>query len=289
MRSRRQSLMTAAAAPLLGQQVPEAAPLWENPVRRQLAEGKPVIGCTIAIPSAEVAAQAANMGFDFLWIEMEHSAITLETARQMILATRGLKAVPFIRVPVNELWTAKRALDVGALGIIFPFTSTPDLAAQAARAVKYPPTGRRGAGGGLASFRWPGPERYYEFADRNTMCIIIIEEQRAVENIEEIASTPGIDVIFIGTNDLAFSYGKRGDFSTSVVQDAIARIVAAGKKSRVALGRSAGTPDQIAAYVKQGFTFFQGPSDINLMAAGARTLLDPLGKSGIDPKKQPLY
>ena len=86
-----------------------AQPAWENPVRKLLKEGKPVIGATITAASPEVAAQAAGMGFDFLWIEMEHSPITLETARNMILATRGLKALPFIRVPVNELWTAKRA------------------------------------------------------------------------------------------------------------------------------------------------------------------------------------
>jgi len=91
---------------------------WENPVRKLLKEGKPVIAGTVTIASPDVAAQMANMGFDLIWIEMEHSGITLETARNMILATRGLKAMPFIRVPVNELWTAKRALDVGAIGVV---------------------------------------------------------------------------------------------------------------------------------------------------------------------------
>ena len=80
---------------------------WENPVKKLLREGKPVIGATITVASPDVAAHAAGMGFDFLWIEMEHSPITLETVRNMILATRGLKAVPFTRVPVNELWMWK--------------------------------------------------------------------------------------------------------------------------------------------------------------------------------------
>ena len=74
-------------------------------------------------------AHAARMGFDFLWIEMEHSPITLETLRNIVLATRGLPALPFARVPVNEIWTAKRVLDAGVFGVIFPFTSTPELAA----------------------------------------------------------------------------------------------------------------------------------------------------------------
>lgn len=262
---------------------------WENPVRKQLKDGKPVIGATITVASPDVAAQAANMGFDFLWIEMEHSPITLETARNMILATRGLKAMPFIRVPVNELWTAKRALDMGAIGVIFPFTSTPDLAKQAAEAIKYPPAGRRGAGPGLPSFRWLGPEPYTDFADRNAMCIIIIEEKRAVEKIDEIAATPGLDVLFIGVNDLSFSYGKRGNYKDPEVQAAIEKIVAAAKRNKLAVGRPAASPQDIAEFTRQGFTFFQGPGDLALMGAGARPLLQSLGKSGIDPKQQPLY
>lgn len=274
---------------MLGGAVLEAQPQWENPVKKLLKEGKPVIGATITVASPDVAAHAANAGYDFLWIEMEHSPITLETARSMVLATRGLKAVPFIRVPVNELWTAKRALDAGALGVIFPFSSTPELAKQAVDACKYPPVGRRGAGPGLASFRWQGPESYYDFSDRNAMVINIIEEKRAIEKIDEIASTPGLDVLFIGTNDLSFSYGKRGELNHDVVQDAIRKVVAAGKKYGVAVGRPVGSAEQIEEYRKEGFLFFQAPSDLNVMAAGSRPLLDALGKSGIDPKKTPLY
>ncbi|MCS7024799.1 MAG: aldolase/citrate lyase family protein [Bryobacteraceae bacterium] len=277
-------LSTVLPPYLLAQQ-----PRWENPVRKLLAEGKPVIGATITIPSAEVAAQVSNYGFDFLWIEMEHSPITLETLRNMVLATRGLKAVPFARVPVNELWTAKRVLDAGVLGVVFPFTSTPELARQAVAACKYPPLGRRGAGPGLATFRWPAAEGYYDFADRNAMVIAIIEEKQAVERIEEIAAIPGLDVLFIGTNDLSFSYGHRGNQSHPEVQEAIRKIVAAGKKNGLAVGRPAGTAAQIEQYLKEGFTFFQGPADLVMLSQGAQPLLKALDKSGIDPKKQPLY
>jgi 2-keto-3-deoxy-L-rhamnonate aldolase RhmA len=262
---------------------------WENPVRALLKAGKPVIGATITVPSADVAATAANAGWDFLWIEMEHSPITLETARNMVLATRGLKAMPFIRVPVNELWTAKRALDAGAIGVIFPFTSTPELARQAVAACKYPPEGRRGYGPGLASGRWPSPGGYAQFANRNVMVIAIIEEGRAVERIDEIASTPGLDVLFIGTSDLSYSLGVGGQMTSPAMQDAIAKIVAAGKKHGVPLGRPAGTPEQVQQYLKEGFTFFQGPAELVLMGNGARTLLQPMGKTGFDPKERSLY
>ena len=266
-----------------------AQELWENPVKKLIREGKPVIGATVTVASADVAASLANMGFDFLWIEMEHSPITLETARNMVLATRGLKAVPFIRVPVNELWTAKRALDAGALGVVFPFTSTPELAKQAADSTKYPPLGRRGSGPGLPSLRWPAPEGYADFADRNAVTIIIIEEVRALDRIDEITATKGVDVIFIGTNDLSYSMGLRGKTDNPAYQAALKKIVASAKKNGKPVGRPAGTPEQIKQYMDEGYTFFQGPSELVLMRTGAEALLKSLGKTGFDSRDKPLY
>ena len=262
---------------------------WESPVKKLLREGKPALGVTITVNSVDVAAHAANLGFDFLWIEMEHSPITLETLRNMVLATRGLKAIPFARVPVNELWTAKRVLDAGVLGVIFPFTSTPELARQAVAACKYPPAGRRGSGARLAGFRWPAPGGYHDFADRNVLVIVNIEEAAALENIDAIAATPGVDVIFIGTSDLSFSLGLRGRQDHPKVREAVAKIVAAARKHNKVLGTIAGNPDQIKKYIEQGFLFFQTSSELVLMAAGARELLEPLGKFGLEPNPRALY
>ena len=276
-------LSFALTAPAWGQEK------WENPVRKLLNEGKPVIGATITVNSIDVAAQAANLGFDFLWVEMEHSPITLETFRNMVLATRGLKAVPFARVPVNALWTAKRALDAGALGVMFPFTSTPELARQAVAACKYPPEGKRGSGAGLASFRWQSPdERYHAFANRNVMVICIIEDQSGVDHADEICATPGIDVIFIGPSDLSWQVAG-GDQNSPKFKKAMATIIAAAKRHGKILGRPGGSPAQIARYMEQGFLFFQGSSQLGLMRRAARQLLDPLGKKGIDPKTKSLY
>jgi|YNPBryunderm2012_1023409.scaffolds.fasta_scaffold00252_22 2-keto-3-deoxy-L-rhamnonate aldolase RhmA len=275
----------APAAYLLAQ----APAPWENPVRKQLAAGKPVVGLTLTTPSPDVAAQAANLGFDFIWIEMEHSAITLETARAMVLATRGTPTIPFIRVPVNELWTAKRALDIGALGVIFPFTSTPELARRAVEACKYPPSGRRGFGPGLAGLRWPVPGGYQDFADRNVMVVIIIEQKEAVERIEEIAAVPGIDVIFIGTSDLSFSLGLRGKQDDPAHREAVARVLQAARRHNIPAGRPAGSPAQVADLVKQGFLFFQAASELSFMAAGARPLLDAFGKTPAAQRERLLY
>jgi 2-keto-3-deoxy-L-rhamnonate aldolase RhmA len=250
---------------------------WENPVRARLKEGKPVVGATITVASVELAAQIAQMGFDFLWIEMEHSPITLETLRNMVLATRGLPALPFARVPVVELWTAKRVLDCGALGVMFPFSSTPELAKTAAAACKYPPAGRRGSGAGLAMFRWQAEEGYADFADRNVMTICVIEEARAVDRIDEIAATPGIDVLFIGTSDLSFSLGQRGDQNHPTVQEAVRKIVQAARNHGKFAGRPVATASRIPEFFDQGFQFFQAPAEVKLLADGARSYLQAAG------------
>lgn len=246
---------------------------WASPVKKKLREGGSVFGATITVSSVEVAAQTATLGFDFLWIEMEHSPITLETLRSMVLATRGLPALPFARVPVNEFWTAKRVLDMGVSGVMFPFTSTPELALQAAAACHYPPHGRRGSGAGLAKFGWPDPDRYADSADENTTVIIIIEEARAVERIDEIAATPGVDAMFIGTSDLSFSLGLRGDQNHPELQEAISRVVAAGRRHGKFLGRPARSAEHVKQYREQGFQLFQAPTDIGFLSSGAASYL----------------
>jgi 2-keto-3-deoxy-L-rhamnonate aldolase RhmA len=251
----------------------------KNPVKEKLKGGQPVIGVVISVNNVEVAAQAANLGFDFLWIEMEHAPISLESLRNMVLATRGLPAIPIARPPVNELWTAKRVLDAGALGVIFPFTRTPELARQAVAACRYPPRGLRGSGADLAQFRWPAPEGYYDFADENILVIAMVEDTSALGHIDEIAAVPGLDVLFIGTSDLSFSLGLRGRQNEPRLDEAVSRIAVAAKRHGKILGRPARTADEIQRFSKQGFQFFMTGTELDLMSAGAAQLLGPPGKA----------
>jgi 2-keto-3-deoxy-L-rhamnonate aldolase RhmA len=232
----------------------------------------------ISVNNVEVAAQAANLGFDFIWLEMEHAPLSLETVRNVVLATRGLPAVPLARPPTNELWTAKRLLDTGVLGVIFPFTRTPELARQAVAACRYPPVGMRGSGADLAQFRWPAADGYYDFADDCVLVVAVVEDTSALEHIEEIAATPGIDVLFIGTSDLSFSLGLRGKQDHPKLDAAVAKIVAAAKKHGKALGRPARTAKHIQRFRKQGFQFFMTATDMDFMADGAAQVLEPFGK-----------
>jgi 2-keto-3-deoxy-L-rhamnonate aldolase RhmA len=254
-----------------------AQAITENPVKKALKEGKVVVGATVTAANPDVAATLAGVGFDFLWIEMEHSPLTLETVRSMILATRGLKAMPFTRVPVNEPWMAKRALDIGSLGVIFPFTSSRELAEQAVKSCKYPPQGIRGYGPTMAASRWGmSGSDYAKFANENVLVVVIIEQKQAIDKIDEIASVPGIDVLFIGVNDLSYSLGVGGKTNDPRVEEAVSKVLAAGKKHNIPVGYPAGNPVEINKRIAQGFRFFQASSDLSLMAAGARDLLSKI-------------
>jgi len=250
---------------------------WESPLRRRLRESLPVFGCTITTGSLDLAARAASSGFHFLWLELEHSPLTLETVRNVVLATRGLPAVPIARVPVAERWMAKRVLDAGVHGIVFPFVSTPELARHAAEACRYPPAGRRGSGAGLATACWPEAGSYYDSADRNILAAAIIEETCALPHVDEIAATPGIDVVFIGTGDLSFSLGLRGRQDDPRIEEAAEMVVAAARRHGKIAGRPAGSPERTQRYLEQGFLLFQAPSELALFETGVQQFLEPLG------------
>lgn len=262
---------------------------WQNPVRAKLLAGESVLALTVTTSNIETAALAATLGFDFLWVEMEHSPITLESLRAFVLATRGLPATVFARVPVVELWAAKRVLDQGVTGVIFPFTSTPELARKAAAACRYPPAGLRGSGAGLATSCWPEPGSYYDSADANIMTVAVIEEASALDHIDEIAATPGVDVLFIGTSDLSFSLGLRGRQDEPLLHDAIGRIAEAARKHHKFLGRPAANANQVTEFRKQGFQMFQCMTELGLMSLGARQLLEPLGIKGVPQEQRSLY
>jgi 2-keto-3-deoxy-L-rhamnonate aldolase RhmA len=258
----------------------EAAPPGESTLKKALLEGRPVIGATVTVPNVDTALTLANAGFDFLWIEMEHGPITLESLRSILLATRGAKAVPITRVPANEMWLAKRVLDEGSLGVIFPFTSTRELAERAVASCRYPPLGDRGFGPGLAMSRYGmGGAEYVKFANENVLVVVIIERKEAVENIESIASVPGIGVLFVGVNDLSFSLGIGGRTTDPLVEQALTKVLDAGRRHGIPVGYPTGDPAEINKRIAQGFRFFQASSDIGLMAGGARDMLSKVDRT----------
>jgi 2-keto-3-deoxy-L-rhamnonate aldolase RhmA len=254
-------------------------------VRERLRRGDFVIGMTVSTNNLETAAYAASLGFHFLWAEMEHAPLSLESLRNIVLASRGLPAAVFARVPWVETWMAKRVLDQGVQGVIFPFTSTVEQGRTAAKACRYPPFGRRGSGAGLAVATWPAPGNYYDSADANVLVVCVIEEACAVDSIDEIAAMPGIDVIFIGTSDLSFSLGLRGRQDEPVLDGAIKKVIQAAQQHGKYLGRPAANAEEVKQFHAQGFQFFQSVTELGLMKLGAKQILEPLGV-GDKPRDQ---
>lgn len=250
----------------------------KNRLRARLEAGEFVVGLTITTSNLETAVLGAKLGFDFLWIEMEHSPVSLDALRAIVLATRGLDAAVLARVPVVALWTGKRVLDQGVRGVIFPFVGDAEMAQTAATACRYAPTGLRGSGAGLAASTWFEPGTYYDSADKHMLTVCVIEEKRALEHVDAIAATPGVDVLFIGTSDLSFSLGLRGrQQNEPLLEEAIDTIRAAARRHNKFLGRPAGSAEEVLRYHREGFQFFQSVTELGLMRLGAQKILQSLG------------
>ncbi|HUA20340.1 MAG TPA: aldolase/citrate lyase family protein [Bryobacteraceae bacterium] len=234
-----------------------------NTAKQKLAEGRPITGVTIFSPDPNIYCAAANSGYDFTWIEMQHSPLTFEDVAHMIWACRGASAMPFIRVPDATESDIQKATDIGALGIIVPTVDTVEKAENAVKWAKYPPQGRRSMGNG--QYRALYGDDYRRTANDNMLVVIMIETPIGVANAEKIASVPGVDVIFAASVDLGnFSGHKQGDPEYDALVKRIHDVT-------LAHGIKLGGPQ--AWNNRQGFSFFQGPGETQLIRIGAKSNL----------------
>jgi 2-keto-3-deoxy-L-rhamnonate aldolase RhmA len=181
-----------------------------NTVKQKLAAGKQVVGGTVVIPDPDTYCAMANSGFDFLWIEMQHSPMTYQDIAHMIRACKGAPAMPFIRVPDATEGDIQKAMDIGAVGIVIPMVEDIQKVQNAIKFSHYPPAGKRSLGNGQYGAMW-GPD-YRQIANDNVMIVAMIESPAGVKIADEIASTPGVDVVFVASTDLAsFSGYKQGE------------------------------------------------------------------------------
>jgi len=264
-------LLSVAVSPAWAQQ---GQKITSNRVKALLKAGKPAIGASMVLPSPPAAEILAQAGFDWLWIDMEHAALNLETAHRMIQATQGTETVPIVRVAWNLHWLAKHVLDMGAMGVIMPQVSSKQEAVDAVQALRYPPEGVRGLFPGFAALRWGLPvSEYLKIANKEIMAILLIEHIEAVNRIEEILTVPGIDLIFVGPGDLSASMGLLGQATHTHVEEAIQKVLAATKKAKIPVGIPAVTPDDANRRIQQGFQFILVATDMGLLTSGAKGIL----------------
>jgi 4-hydroxy-2-oxoheptanedioate aldolase len=246
-----------------------------NRLRKEWREGRPTFGAIATIPSIQTVQIMANCGLDWIIVYLEHGPIDLTMAHAMIVATSGSPCVPLARIAANEPWLAKAPMDIGALGINFPMICSRQDAEKAVRSVRYPPRGDRLWGPFHAPFRWNvSMADYMASADDDMICMVTIEHVEAVERIDEIMATPGIDVAVIGPGDLATSINRRGLIDDGEVQSLIARAEAGIMKSGVPIGGVARTAEQANAMIARGYLLLALGFDWSLFQRGIAASLE---------------
>jgi len=226
----------------------------ENPgktVKQKLAAGGRVVGGTVATADPDIYCAMAHSGFDFLWIEMQHSPLTYADAARMIWACRDAPAIPFIRIPAATEGDIQKATDIGALGIIVPMVGSMDEIRDAVTFAHYPPLGKRSQGGGQSRELWGSD--YRVAANENIMIVAMIEQPAGVEIVEEVANLEGVDVVFVASSDLgSFTGLQQGHLDYEA-------LVTTVKDATLAAGRTVGGP---LAWMskREGYRFFQAPN-----------------------------
>jgi 2-keto-3-deoxy-L-rhamnonate aldolase RhmA len=246
----------------------------QNMAKKRLEAGELAIGVGLRqARTVDIGKAMKTAGFDWLFIDMEHSAIDLDVATQIAVAAQDAGITPVVRVPGFEHYLASRALDGGALGIVFPHV---DDAATAARLVSYcrfPPDGKRSMTGalpqvGFASHPIGDMARAVNAA---TLVVVMLETPQAIDNAEAIAAVPGVDALLIGTNDLCMEMGMPGEFTHDRVVAAYDKVVAACRAHRKHPGMGGVYASQlIERYVARGMRLILSGNDFSFMMAGAR-------------------
>lgn len=247
-------------------------PVITNRLRERLARGEIVVSLAVRlVRGVEIAQIAAAAGFDTLYVDLEHSAIGIESAGQICMAALAVGVTPLVRVPALTPEFIGRALDGGALGVIVPHVHSAAEARAVVRLARFPPLGSRSAGGNLPQFGFRQvPASVGQPAlDAATMVVPMIESREALERIEEIVAVEGIDMVLVGSNDLTAELGIPGRFDHPLLHEAYERIIAAARRHgrHVGIGGLAGRPDLVARVLRMGARYVSAGADVALLAA----------------------
>jgi len=232
-----------------------------------------LIGMWACSGSPLVTEVAAGSGLDWLLIDMEHSANSLESVLVQLQVAAAYPIAPLVRVPSNDAVAIKQVLDLGAQNLIVPMVSSADEARAAVAATRYPPAGVRGVGSALArSARWNRVEGYLQESARHTSLTVQIETADGGEAAAEIAATDGVDAVFVGPSDLSASLGLLGQQTHPDVVAAVQKVFAAVKDAGKPVGVNAFDPGAADAYIAAGADFVAVGADVALLARASESL-----------------
>ncbi len=251
-----------------------ARELLRNGVKDKLARNEVVLSMTVKlVRTVEIAGIARTAGFDSIYIDVEHSSFSLDTTGQICMASLAVGITPFVRVPSIAPDFISRVLDGGALGVIAPHIQSPQDAARVVRAAKFPPLGDRSFTGSLPHFQFrtfPTTEMF-EALNEATMVIVMIESAEALAAVDEIAAVDGVDMLFIGTNDLCSSLGIPGQLDHDSIRDAYARTIEACRRygKHLGVGGLSAHPKLAGEFVKLGGRYVSTGTDLSFLLSAA--------------------
>lgn len=249
-----------------------------NRLKDRLAAGRQSLGLWIELPSTVTTELAAQAGYDFALIDNEHGPGTLEQTQLQLQVLAGHACTSVVRAPWNDAVYLKRLLDIGAESVMIPMIETAEQAKAAVAACRYPPRGFRGSGFAIARAADYGvaADEYMRTAHERLLIILQIESERAVANVDAIAAVDGVDLLYIGPNDLSGSIGRLCEWEHPEVAALLARardsIRRAGKPAGIVPHGRLGT----AELFRQGYAVVTASSDLGLMRDGMRAELDAM-------------
>ena len=215
----------------------------------------------------------AASDYDWLFIDMEHNSMGVDVASQISVAAQDAGITPIVRVPDFSHHHATRVLDSGAMGIVFPHVDDADTARKLVSYCLYPPKGHRSMTGSLPQLNFeklPIPE-VAKIINESMLVVIMLESPKAIDNVEEIASIPGVDVILIGTNDLCMEMGIPGDYSNPKIKEAYKKVIAACNKYNKTPGMGGVYNEELMSeYITMGMRFILSGSDLSFMMTAAQ-------------------
>ena len=245
----------------------------ENHFKAALRDGRKQLGLWLTLGSHSSTELASIAGFDWLLIDMEHTAIDLGDLVGHLRAAQGGSAEPVVRVPWNDTVMIKRVLDQGVRSLLIPFVQNADEARHAVAAVRYPMAGVRGFSGMSRATRYGRDKSYAATANERVCLILQVETPEAVDRAGEIAAVEGVDAVFVGPNDLAANMGLLGQASSAPVQERVTQALQAIKASGKAAGVLDYDPASARRRFEEGFGFIGIGGDTSLLSRAIDALL----------------
>jgi 4-hydroxy-2-oxoheptanedioate aldolase len=245
----------------------ELRSILRNRMKEKLARNEVVASMTVRLArSIEIAQIARTAGFDTLYVDMEHNTLSIDTVCQICIAAQQIGITPLVRVPANTPEYICRVLDGGAMGVITPHVRSAAEARDMVELVKFPPLGHRSAGGALSQYQYrsfPITETNAAMNDATTL-VVMMETVAALERVEEIAATDGVDMLLIGSNDLCNEMGITGQYDDPRLADAFQRTIAAARRhgKHVGVGGLAAREDLMTRFVQMGARYVSTGTDL---------------------------